>query len=114
MDNHNKGRLIWILVLIGLLVYLFIDTPLDTLIERGRELYGIIGFVTLLLVYIFLTKYLELENKILIIILLIATFIILMLLQLWCDLTTLYLVFGILFVVILGILIVGFFYILTH
>lgn len=114
MDNRDKGCLIWILVLIGVLTYLFIRTPLDTLIERGEELYGIIGFATLVLVYFFLTKVLEIESKILIILVLVAIFILLILLQLWCNLTTLYTVFGILFTVIVGVLVVGFFYSLIH
>ena len=114
MDKDNKGYLIWILLLIGVLTYLFIKTPLDTLIESGKELYGIVGFATLVLVYFFLTKFLEIESKILIILVLVAIFILLILLQLWCDLTTLYLAFGILFFVIIGVLIVGFFYMLTH
>ena len=114
MDNRDKGCLIWILVLIGVLTYLFIDTPLDTLIERGKELYGIIGFATLVLVYFFLTKVLEIESKILIILVLVAILILLILLQLWCNLTTLYTVLGILFVVIVGVLVVGFFYSMNH
>lgn len=104
-----KGYIIRILALIGVLIYLFIDIPLDTLIERGEELYGIIGFAILVLVYFFLTKVLKIESKILIILVLVAIFILLILLRLWCDLTTLYVVFGILYVVIIGVLIVGLF-----
>ena len=114
MDTRNKGCLIWILVLIGTLVYLFLSVPLDIIIERGKEMYGIISLILLVLVYLFLTEILNWDKKSLIIIVLVAVFILLTLLQLWCDLTVLYIVMGIIFVVVIGVLVVGFYYMMIH
>ena len=108
--NILKGCLIWSLISLGLFIYYLSDMSIDTLIESGKNRFGMTVLVGCGVIYWFLTRILKWERKILLGIIMFILMIILESMPLWLDITKLYICLGVIVLITIALCGGGFVY----